>query len=189
MNPSRRRSPTYHRRMPEPTLLLRPLTPADETQALLAERELATEGFDFLVGRDGTPFDRYVERCAAHREGRDLPPGYVPATFLVGVVDGDLVGRVSVRHRLNEHLARVGGHIGYGVRPAFRRRGYATAMLRAGLAIVHDLGVEQALVTCDDTNAASAAVIERCGGALQDVVSDGGSRVRRYLVPTSEPTA
>lgn len=175
--------------MSEPTLLLRPLTPADETQALLAERELAAEGFDFLVGRDGCSFDRYVERCAAHREGRDLPPGFVPATFLVGVVDGDLVGRVSIRHRLNEHLSRVGGHIGYGVRPAFRRRGYATAMLRHGLAIARDQGVEQALVTCDETNTASAAVIERCGGILQDVVRDGDRRVRRYLVPTGGATA
>lgn len=170
--------------MPEPTLLLRPLTTADEAQALLAERELAAEGFDFLVGRDRRPFDRYVELLAATREGRDLPPGYVPATFLVGVVDGDLVGRLSVRHELNEQLARVGGHIGYGVRPAFRRRGYATALLRGGLTITAGLGIEQALVTCDDANVASAAVIERCGGVLQDVLADGATRVRRYLVPT-----
>lgn len=170
--------------MPEPTLQLRALVPDDEPQALLAERELAAEGFDFLVGRDGRPFAWYVERCAANREGRDLPPGYVPATFLVGVVDGDLVGRLSVRHRLNEYLARVGGHIGYGVRPAFRRRGYATAMLRHGLSIAGGLGIGEALVTCDDRNLGSASVIERCGGVLQDVVPDGGSRVRRYLVPT-----
>ena len=166
------------------TVLLRPLTVRAEPQALLAERELAAEGFDFLVGRDGRPFDQYVERCAAHREGRDLPPGYVPATFLVGVVGDDLVGRLSVRHELNDYLARVGGHIGYGVRPAFRRRGYATAMLREGLALARGLGIESALVTCDDRNAASAAVIERCGGILQDVLPEGGSRVRRYLVPT-----
>jgi len=171
------------------TVLLRPLTVQDEPQALLAERELAAEGFDFLVGRDGRPFDQYVERCAAHREGRDLPPGYVPATFLVGVVGDDLVGRLSVRHELNDYLARVGGHIGYGVRPAFRRRGYATAMLREGLVIARGLGIESALVTCDDGNAASAAVIERCGGILQDVLPEGGSRVRRYLVPTDGAAA
>ncbi len=171
-----------------PTLLLRPLTQDDEEQALAAEHELAAEGFDFLVGRDGRQFGWYVDRCEANREGRDLPPGYVPATFLVGVADGRLVGRVSIRHRLNEHLAHVGGHIGYGVRPAFRRRGYATAMLREALVIAGDLGIDAALVTCDDTNAASAGVIERCGGVLQDVVEHDGSRVRRYLVPTDGRT-
>lgn len=170
--------------MPAPTLQLRPLRIEDESQALLAEQELAAEGFDFLVGRAGRPFERYVEECAALREGRDLPPGYVPATFLVGVVDGQIVGRVSVRHRLNEHLARVGGHIGYGVRPAFRRRGHATELLRGGLALTRDLGIDRALVTCDDANVASAGVVERCGGVLQDVLTDGTSRVRRYLVPT-----
>ena len=177
---------TYdHRVPPAPPLLLRPLVRDDEEQALAAEHELAGEGFDFLVGREGRPFGWYVDRCEANRQGRDLPPGHVPATFLVGVVDGDLVGRVSVRHRLDEHLTRVGGHIGYGVRPAYRRRGYATAMLVEALVVARGLGIEAALVTCADTNAASAGVVERCGGVLQDVVEHDGSRVRRYLVPTA----
>jgi len=96
-----------------------------------------------------------------------------------------VVGRVSVRHRLTDSLARVGGHIGYGVRPAYRRRRYATALLRAGLALAREHGIDPALVTCDDDNLGSATVIERCGGVLENVmdVADGSPK-RRYWVPT-----
>jgi predicted acetyltransferase len=64
-----------------------------------------------------------------------MPADRVPATFLVADVDGAIVGRVSIRHELNDHLTHFGGHIGYGVRPAHRRRGYATEILRQSLVI------------------------------------------------------
>ncbi len=116
--------------------MLRPLTVADEHQALQAHEELARDGFDFLLDlRDGDSWDEYLQRLECYRRGLDLPDGYVPATFLVADVGGEVVGRVSIRHELNAWLAEVGGHIGYGVRPAFRRRGYATEILRQSLAV------------------------------------------------------
>ena len=166
-------------------LVLRPLTTADEREAWAAHDELAAEGFDFLLDGRRDDWPGYLARLARERDGVDLPPGRVPATFLVAEVDGELVGRVSVRHELNDFLAAVGGHIGYAVRPAYRRRGYATEMLRQSLALARSVGVESALVTCDDDNEASARTIERCGGVLQDVVPvEGGGSKRRYWVPT-----
>ena len=44
-------------------------------------------------------------------------PGRVPESVFWGVVDGEYVGRVSLRHFLNPHLEQWGGHIGYEVRP------------------------------------------------------------------------
>ncbi len=77
----------------------------------------------------------------------------------------------------------VGGHIGYAVRPGHRGRGYATAVLRQALVVARAEGVEQVLVTCEESNAASAAVITRCGGVLEDVHVDAdGRRTRRYWI-------
>jgi predicted acetyltransferase len=84
-------------------------------------------------------------------------------------VDGsEFLGRVQIRHRLTDRLREVGGHIGYDVRPSARRRGHATAMLRATLPMARALGIERALITCDTENGASRKVIEANGGMLED---------------------
>jgi len=52
------------------------------------------------------------------------------------------------------------------------------------LDLLRGLGVERALITCDDENGGSATVIERCGGTLQDVLDDDGVLKRRYWINT-----
>jgi predicted acetyltransferase len=125
-------------------------------------------------------------RLESQRFDVDLPEGRVPATFLVAVAEGQIVGRVSIRHALNAYLAEVGGHIGYGVRPGFRRKGYATAILRQSIVVASSIGLERVLVTCDEDNVGSAKVIENCGGALESVAAgrDGSMPKRRYWVET-----
>ena len=146
---------------------------------------MAPEGFTFGLGlKPGMPWDAYLKILEDQRAGIGLPPGWAPATFLVADVAGEIVGRSSIRHALNDVLEREGGHVGYGVLPAHRRRGYATAILRQSLVIARASGVDRVLVTCDDDNVGSVAVIEACGGRLDSTVQPaaGGSPVRRYWI-------
>lgn len=165
-------------------LTLRPPRPADEDQFRRAHAALAAEGFTFGLGyEDGMPFDEYVRQVERNRRGEDLPTRWVPNTFLVADVGGEIVGRSSIRHELNEFLATEGGHIGYSVVPEHRRRGYATEILRQSLDVARSHGIERALVTCDDDNAGSAAVIERCGGVFDShIVGEAGTTMRRYWI-------
>jgi predicted acetyltransferase len=168
------------------TLVLRPFSISDEGEARAAQAELASDGLTFLHGfQDDEPWASYLKRLKRLkriRTGAEVPDGWVPETFLAAEVAGQLVGRASIRHRLNQWLAQWGGHIGYAVRPAFRRRGYATAILRQSLPIANDLGIQRVLVVCDEANVGSARVIERCGGVLESVVvgEDGSTGKRRY---------
>jgi len=167
------------------SLRLRPLRLGDEPAFRSAHAELLADRFTFGFIGDDEPFADHVDRLERQRRGRDLGE-LVEATWLVADVDGAIVGRTSIRHRLNGYLAFHGGHIGYAVRPAFRRRGHATDILRQSLIIARSYGIGPALVTCDDDNVGSATVIERCGGALERVVpaheSDTGVAFRRYWV-------
>ncbi|WP_242901231.1 GNAT family N-acetyltransferase [Actinomadura terrae] len=112
------------------------------------------------------------------------PNGFVPATTLWWVEGPEFLGGIAIRHRLTPWLLDVGGHIGYDVRPSARRRGHAESMLRAALPVAAGLGVDPALITCDEDNPGSRRVIEKNGGVLED---RRGVKLR-FWVPTV-PTA
>jgi len=159
--------------MAVPALTLRPPAVADEQPVREAHALLAAEGFVFGLGLDGRSWRSYLDWLAMVEAGR---APWVPASFLLAEVDGVIVGRTSIRHRLDERLAVEGGHIGYCVLPAHRGRGHATEILRQSLTVARHHGVTKALLTCDETNLASRKVIEHCGGTLES--TDG--RTRRY---------
>jgi predicted acetyltransferase len=111
-----------------------------------------------------------------------LPDGRVPATYWWIVQDDTYLGAITLRHALNDFLLRAGGNIGYGVRPSARGRGLATWALREVLPTAQALRLGKVLVTCDDDNAASARVIEKAGGVLEDVRQTELGLTRRYWI-------
>jgi predicted acetyltransferase len=127
-------------------------------------------------------FQEYVKRMEGWSKGVGVPDGFVPNAFFVAVVDRIVVGRLSLRHYLCEKIELIGGHIGYGVVPSYRRRGYATEMLRQAIPFCRSLGIERALITCDDSNVASQRVVEACGGVLETILRcpETGVPKRRY---------
>lgn len=100
----------------------------------------------------------------------------VPETIYWMVDDGVFIGRLELRHELNDHLLEVGGHIGYSIRPTRRQMGYGNQILELGLAKAHQAGIDRVLLTCDPDNVASRKIIEKNGGQFEnrvDVVRDG----------------
>jgi predicted acetyltransferase len=171
-------------------LILRAPREGEEEEFLRAHHATSPEVPSFLhYYKEGMPFPRYLEVLADQEQGINLPSAnHVPSTFLLAFVGIRIVGRVSIRHSLNEFYERVGGHIGYVVVPEFRRRGYASTILRLSLGIARNkFGIRRVLVTCDDDNIGSIRTIEKNGGILENIVSgpDLDRPKRRYWIEAS----
>lgn len=146
---------------------------------LAAMAEFAVEGRtgdDSAVGHDlaewserwASPED-FAAYVAGVRAGETDPPeGWVRCTTWWWVEGTEYLGRIALRHELNDKLREVGGHIGYDVRGSRRREGHATRMFAAVLPKAGALGIEKALVTCNLDNIASRRIIENAGGVLED---------------------
>ena len=115
-------------------------------------------------------YEKWLEKVLSDIDIANIRDPRVPALtyFYVRENDDRIVGMINIRLALNEFLQKEGGHIGYSIRPAERRKHYATEMLNAGLKVCDKVGIKEILVSCDKDNAASAGVIKNCGGVLKE---------------------
>ena len=103
--------------------------------------------------------------------------------FLLDTERNILLGAVNIRHFLNDHLLKYSGHIGDGIRPSERGKGYATEMIRLSLSECRKLGIDRVLMVCDKSNIASAKTIIKNGGILEnEFVDENGKIKQRYWI-------
>lgn len=87
--------------------------------------------------------------------------------FLIRENDNKIVGMFNLRHYLNDYLKDFGGHIGYGIRPTERRKGYAKLQLYFALLEAQKLGIEEVMIDCIDDNIGSEKTIQALGGVFE----------------------
>ncbi len=147
---------------------------------LLVEQDFSP----YMIRRnDYHDFDYYLANLEIKKE----QDGRVPdSTFFCLDTDRNIfVGAINIRHYLNEELLYTGGHIGDGIRPGERRKGYATAMIGLGLEECRKLGITKVLMTCDKDNIGSAKSIMNNGGVLENEVMEDGVLEQRYWITLS----
>ena len=126
-------------------------------------------------------FDYYINNLDTKEDNEN---GWVPDTTLF-CLDKDrniLVGAVNIRHYLNDALLKTGGHIGDGVRPSERRKGYATAMIALALDECKKLGIDKVLICCNKENIGSAKSIINNGGILENEIEVDGHIEQCYWI-------
>ena len=131
----------------------------------------------------GEDYKAILSRWRGEQSDDVFAKGFVPASlyFLVDTY-GQILGAAHIRHQLNESLLRIGGHIGYGVRPSARGKGIATLILFQALQITAAMGIDKVLVTCDKSNIASAKTIIKNGGILENEIVERNQPIQRYWI-------
>ncbi|KAB2439402.1 GNAT family N-acetyltransferase [Bacillus luti] len=138
----------------------------------------------WVISKDPSNFPAMIQELLDAHNGVNLPESWVPdSTYWLVTDENKIVGAVNIRHSLTEHLFNAGGHIGYGIRPSERRKGYATKLLALSLEKTKELNITKALVVCDEVNTASEKTILHNGGLRdKDFTEENGNVVRRFWI-------
>ena len=131
-------------------------------------------------------FDEFIkqistERGYPHQPYQDwVEP--VPETIVWLVKDDQYIGTVDIRHRLNWHLEKWGGHVHFNIRPSMRGLGFGMKILKKAIPIINYLGIDKALITVKPNDKAAIRIIEACGGEFEDETqaTDKFPTMRRY---------
>ncbi len=150
-----------------------------------AHDEMVAAGVTTYRFDDARRFD-VLGKFAKLRAAKNLTPHQVGADYY-WLVDADamrFLGEISIRHHLTPPLQRIGGHVGYAIRPSEQNKGYGTRMLALALPMALKRGIRRILITCEEENIASARVMEKNGFTLENrvicMIGGESKQIRRY---------
>lgn len=132
--------------------------------------------------------DRYLDNYEGWLEKLEEDASRIPneqkvparTYFLVRESDNKIIGMINIRLALNENLRKLGGHIGYGIRPTERRKGYNKINLYLALLECQKYGIEEVLLTCNKDNLGSSKSMKTLGGKLIKEIYEN-ERYHAYL--------
>lgn len=156
---------------------------ADEALLFMVQ-EIGAGGNGFVNSLNSGSMEEFVSKVHRNYEisrGIDLPEEYVPQTIYWLYENGIPVGYGKLRHRLNQSLLELGGHIGYVIRPSERGKGYGKRMLEGLVKKAYEHHINKVLLTCDESNLPSRRIIEWNQGELSSI-ADGKCK---YWIDTS----
>lgn len=119
---------------------------------------------------DGYTFEEALDRCLKMEDeeyAKSVGRCQSRTFLLIRENDNKIVGTINVRWNLNEAMLRFGGHIGYGIRPTERRKGYNKINLYLGMLEAKKVGLEKVMLDCDVNNLGSDKTLKALGGKLE----------------------
>lgn len=132
---------------------------------------------------DEEKFDKLLKHLDDVENGRGPKEFSSSSTFWVYDDESKkIVGATNIRHKIIGESGKLWGHIGYGIRPSERRKGYATKTLKLAMDKAKELGIKTIYVGAYTDNIGSIKTIESCGFDYEDTLIDkeNGKEVKKY---------
>lgn len=137
----------------------------------------------FVIEIDSSDWNTFIQTMRDMEQGYNLRKGLVPCiTYWMIDDEEEVVAVTNIRTRLNAKLVGSGGHIGYGVRPSKRKKGFGKEILRLSLQVCAQLGIHDVMITCDPENNGSRQIILANGGTYDSTVTTEGEKYERYWI-------
>lgn len=136
------------------------------------KKECGNEKIPFSLNPNNLSFNDFLVELENLKHTETLPKGFVLARCYLIYVDGRIVGGINLRLGSNEFILNSIGHIGYGIAPWERNKGYAKWALKKLLVLALDFGMRDLLLTTDLDNIYSQKVILSCGGQFERTNED-----------------
>lgn len=132
------------------------------------QEECGNEVIPYSMNPKNLPFKEFYQDINRCKSLETLPEGFVLAKYyLIWNENNEIVGGINIRYQDNDFILNYAGHIGYGIAPWERNKGYAKEALKQMLLIARELGLDKVLLTTDENNIASQHVILATGGVLE----------------------
>jgi predicted acetyltransferase len=145
--------------------------------------EFRAEGRKGFWNWEKEPYDldEYIKLTRDNEKGENLPKDWVPSSTYWLIDNDQFVGHTNIRHKLNDYLSKIGGNIGYYIRPSARNKGYGTKILKLAIIKAKKLGLQKVLVGCNESNIASKKIIEKNKGQFRNKVFDGETKLIYWI--------
>lgn len=122
--------------------------------------------FEFFTNFDTISDGEITLKISQKHQGDDeLLPFYYYDIF----VHDTAVGKISIRIGSNYH-SYYNGHIGYEIDKEYRGNNYAYKACKLVLQVAKAHGMNELILTCDESNIASYKTIEKLGADLIEIV-------------------
>lgn len=140
------------------------------------------ERYPFPLDFEYADFLGLLKKLDNYAKGIAIPNDAVPSTTYWLMQNDEIIGVTNLRHFLNQQITFCGGHIGLGIRPSYRGKGFGHILMEKSIHQLNAMGVEAIHIHCYKENLASSAIIIANGGELKSEFSDNDKIIQRFVV-------